>query len=645
MSNFPGVGLTAISGGINRLRTKGGADKNSLFDLLNGYVTQAGTVKVREGTTRNANIATYSGVGTTKGLLAYQGDLHVFASQVVSVPPGYTLHVLNYPANQNVSANLTFVDGTFAATTRIGTNTNYGLVSASSGFAKAAIINPVPGSDVGSVTPTTFLDVTVAGFFQATAASPSDPNEVYLVTNPALPTTATLTYTGPSGAVTVTAGNVLTTNLGLAAGYAAYALGTGTPAADPNFADVSLLLHCDGANGSISFPDVSNNANAITVHGAAAVSTSQKEFGTGSFAGNNSTASLSSPIALNNGLDIVTGDIDFTLEFWVYVNSAAAFEGFIDLTGVISGNGYRISLSDVTAGHVTATRYGGVGGTAAITHQTAMTASAWHHVALVRQGANFHLYLDGVQDATGISTLSNNGALATGVAYIGQVVNSTGFLNGFMDEIRITKGLARYTAGFTPPTQPFLGSLTLTYNNSAPFPLKEIHFSAPYLGGIYVVAEFNVTDSTLLAEFGSVFHYWIQSSVGGDNSNEWSANTDYQIGDVVIPTAPNGLTYIASRLLPSNPLWTANTLETVGNIVEPTTPNGFKFTATATLGATPTTGGTEPTWPTTDGATVLENSSLENDQTITLASAAPAAVAPSTPARYSGLFTPPDTAT
>src|SRR6202012_1311854 len=94
----PTSALTTIGGGINRLRTKAGADSNSLYDLLNGYVTAANTVKVRPGTIRNVNLADTAGAGMTKGLVAYEGAMHIFASQVVDVPDGYVLHVLSHPA-------------------------------------------------------------------------------------------------------------------------------------------------------------------------------------------------------------------------------------------------------------------------------------------------------------------------------------------------------------------------------------------------------------------------------------------------------------------------------------------------------------------------------------------------------------------
>ena len=211
-----------------------------------------------------------------------------------------------------------------------------------------------------------------------------------------------------------------------------------------------------------------------------------------------------------------------------------------------------------------------------------------------------------------------------------------------------TKGLVYYQGQFhvfgaavvTVPAGYALHVLNHPAQQGTTIPVKEIHFAAPYLGGLYVVAEFTV-NSTIQNTYGSVFHYWIQSSTSGSSNNEWTANTDHHIGDVVIPTSPNGLTYIASRKNPANPVWTPTTQETVGNIVEPTVPNGFLFTCTNTEGATPSTGATEPVWPTQDGATVTENSTLASDQTITLATPASHTPTPTVPSRYSGLYTPP----
>lgn len=86
------VPLTAINGGINRLRVKGGAQADSLYDLLNGYVTQSKTIKVRPGTSRFAALD-----DTTAGLSTYQGQLAVFSITIVDVPDGFVNFVLQDP--------------------------------------------------------------------------------------------------------------------------------------------------------------------------------------------------------------------------------------------------------------------------------------------------------------------------------------------------------------------------------------------------------------------------------------------------------------------------------------------------------------------------------------------------------------------
>jgi hypothetical protein len=88
--------LTTVKGGINRLRTKGAALEDSLYDLLNGYVTAQKTVVVRPGTVREAQPT------GTKGLMAYNGQLNVFAIEEVEVPEGFALNIITHPTDATV---------------------------------------------------------------------------------------------------------------------------------------------------------------------------------------------------------------------------------------------------------------------------------------------------------------------------------------------------------------------------------------------------------------------------------------------------------------------------------------------------------------------------------------------------------------
>lgn len=124
------------------------------------------------------------------------------------------------------------------------------------------------------------------------------------------------------------------------------------------------------------------------------------------------------------------------------------------------------------------------------------------------------------------------------------------------------------------------------------FTVSTIHFAQPFLGFLYVVAEF---------DDGQIFHFWLQ------NDGEWEANKIYRVGDVIEPTVPNGLTYRATRIGAPYPLWAPQVPRTVGERVEPTVANGFYFEVVDVIGDNPASGTVEPNWPTEEGAQVSED--------------------------------------
>lgn len=134
-----------------------------------------------------------------------------------------------------------------------------------------------------------------------------------------------------------------------------------------------------------------------------------------------------------------------------------------------------------------------------------------------------------------------------------------------------------------------------------PFEIRKIHFAAPFLGFLYVVAEFDVGDTG--AE--SVYHYWLQS--GG----AWQASHIYKHGDVIEPTVPTGLAYEATRLSAPNISWAPHAPRTVGDVVEPTVYNDFFYTVIDTLGSNPASGAVEPIWPEVDGGQVSEDTDAD----------------------------------
>jgi hypothetical protein len=166
-----------------------------------------------------------------------------------------------------------------------------------------------------------------------------------------------------------------------------------------------------------------------------------------------------------------------------------------------------------------------------------------------------------------------------------------------------------------------------------PIPLTEIHFAAPFMGFLYVVAEF---------EGGDIFHFWLQT---GDT---WTADTIYKLGDIVAPTVPNGFAFQATRATPAHLSWAPNVQRHIPDsandthgIIEPTEYNDFFYTVVDTQGDNPRSGTSEPAWPTEDGAQITEDADGTIAAAPVIATPQPdpnTKPAPSTTDRYSGLF-------
>lgn len=122
-----------------------------------------------------------------------------------------------------------------------------------------------------------------------------------------------------------------------------------------------------------------------------------------------------------------------------------------------------------------------------------------------------------------------------------------------------------------------------------------IHFNDAFMGAIYITVEY---------DDGSFVDFWLR------RSSAWAASTFYLEGQLVEPSVPNGYVYRARRQGEAAPVWAPDVVRAVGDIVEPTTPNGYRYTVDDVLGANPRSGATEPTWPTEEGAQVIEDTDL-----------------------------------
>ena len=132
---------------------------------------------------------------------------------------------------------------------------------------------------------------------------------------------------------------------------------------------------------------------------------------------------------------------DFTIEGWIYP-TALGSNRFI--AGVQTG-GNDIQMYLVPDGRLAFTYNGDNvnGGNA--------TLNTWHHFAFTRFGASCSVFLNGLLRGSTI----RSAATVSGPFFIGQRANGTGAFAGYIDEFRITVGVARYTGNFTPPDAPF----------------------------------------------------------------------------------------------------------------------------------------------------------------------------------------------
>lgn len=224
--------------------------------------------------------------------------------------------------------------------------------------------------------------------------------------------------------------------------------GVGTDPAtigDPSFADVTLLLHMDGSNGSTTITDSSSNSVSVTAHGNAQLSTTEKKFGTASayFDGNSDELRFTAP-ALNG---------DFTAEAFIYPESQVqdypiCFGPILDNNTV--NNKILLSYDHLVYPNKFSLR---VGNNFVQTSSTIATGQ-FYHVAVVRSGSSVSLFVDGV--SAGSQTYSGTSQSRT--EYMGGhfVNNTNGGFKGYIDEFRLTNGVARYTSNFTPLTAAFL---------------------------------------------------------------------------------------------------------------------------------------------------------------------------------------------
>lgn len=212
------------------------------------------------------------------------------------------------------------------------------------------------------------------------------------------------------------------------------------PVASGPDAYTSLLLHFDGSNGATTFADSSMYGQAVSRIGTiAALSTADKKFGTASL-----RLQSNGCLQVADTPELRMGSGDFTIDWWAKLSVAS------EHTMVEKGySGAGAFIFAVRSNNLIDFWTSGGGWSQGLAGPAAGT---WQHYAIIRSGSTLKLYIDGVEKHSRTDTTNFS---ATGPMYIGAFSAGSWPMNGFIDEFRVSKGIARWTSAFTPPSAPY----------------------------------------------------------------------------------------------------------------------------------------------------------------------------------------------
>lgn len=297
-----------------------------------------------------------------------------------------------------------------------------------------------------------------------------------------------------------------------------------TPTADGD-GNTKALLHFDGTDTSTTITDESGKT--WTANNGAQLKTAQKKFGTASCFFDGTNDYISTP----DHDDWNLGSGNFTVEAWIRpADIANRFVLGQGSDGVSTRSFYITIGSD---GAIGATLASGSTEYVLNTETSFYSADTWYHVALVRNGNVFSLYVDGVLvDSITLSITLNNASTALSIGRFGD--QAVFYYSGYIDEFRFTKGVARHTANYTPEVAAYEDIISkgiLTSDRVAVGGIKNYGISADIRS--------SVNAGTIKAEVKWYDHVSAGSLLRTDiigTSNTTGAFTNFEIS----PRSPSG---------------------------------------------------------------------------------------------------------
>ena len=258
----------------------------------------------------------------------------------------------------------------------------------------------------------------------------------------------------------------------------------------------------DGSSGSTNFVD--SGPSALTVTAAnSTISTTQAKYGSasGSFTGTASNLVAPSSTLFNFGAG------DFTIECWIYWLGGGGSPGTIFSTA-FPADSQGVFIGLLSSGAFNYLAGNGTWAFNSTTTSNALSANQWYHIAYVRSGSTFTVYINGVASGSTTSsptlTNSNNQAVIGGRNVFGQ------YFRGFIDDLRVTK-YARYTSAFAPPAQAFPN----IYNPYASLPVSG---AALWLAGDDSSTLYTDAGTSAVTKSGDLVYQWTDKSGNSRNA-------------------------------------------------------------------------------------------------------------------------------
>lgn len=280
-----------------------------------------------------------------------------------------------------------------------------------------------------------------------------------------------------------------------------------------------LMLHCDGSNSGTTFTDASTSAHTMTAHGGAITSTDTAQFGATSA---KIVASSTSYVDTPHSTDFEFGTGDFTIDCWINPNSVGSTVGLVTY-GSGAGNDWLFLIAPTGEIRFYAETL------SILCDITSVGANiqtgVWTHVTAVRHGTVILLFVNGILQTT-TGTQIGSASLITSTLNLSIGIRGTNNdlkFDGYIDEIRISKGIARWTANFIPAVTAYGAGDYLSMANSTDFDFGAGDFTIDWRMNLNSIK-------------GQMYFQKYQ-----DGSNVFEIYSDTNGGDLVITVVTGGV--------------------------------------------------------------------------------------------------------